>query len=616
MCGISGFLSKLNHPPNTLERMLNAIRHRGPDDQVQFHDGPYNGGMCRLAINDLEFGGQPLFNTEQTVVVLYNGEIYNSPQLRNELIGKGYQFRTHSDGEVICHLYDEYGENLFERLDGMFAIALWDTDKEQLLLARDLAGEKPLYYAKRKNGDVVFASEIRAIRKFPEIDLSLNFQAIWDFPTFLWVPEPETVFNEIVSIPRGCVLRICNGNISLESYENKFKSSVELLCDEDIIAETRRVVTEAVRSRLLSDVPVGCFLSGGLDSSIVTTLAAQELGSIDTFCVGFESLSDPYHGTSDESDAAEKYAEKLGCRHHKIQVSSEDFRNDLQNFVYYSDQPFGVSSGLGVLAVARAAQQSGLKVLLSGDCADECFGGYSWYPHLSGKVDSMESVRGTIPISFQNFGISLKKRLEVLNSYDAPTRAWAWHYYAHESEKSRLFSREFQQGLNSSIRHFQNYDESLDWSPKTFISQDRDFYLPQEMLRKVDRMTMACSIEGRVPFAAPAVLSLAERLPYPSMVKGNVLKWSLRQAFSDILPSEIVDRPKHGFNVPIDHWLKGDWSDLVDEAFAEGSALRRNRFVAMDAGKVAKNMLNDPNRLNGHTIFCYILLNQWLEGVH
>ncbi len=620
MCGIAGYVCNSETSPEILGEMLGAIAHRGPDSRAEYHDDSYHAGMCRLAINDLHFGGQPLFNQNRTVSLLYNGEIYNSPQLREELKRKGYQFKTQSDGEVICHLYDDCGDKLFERLDGMFAIALWDTIRKRLLLARDLAGEKPLYYSNLRQNEIVFASEIKAIKQFRGLDLTLNRQAIWDFPTFLWIPEPDTIFEEIKAIPRGHFLVVDRDGISLIKYPNKFNTTPLPYTHGSVVRETRRVVSEAVKSRLLSDVPVGSFLSGGLDSSIVAALATRELGSIDTFSVGFDLMSDPYHGTSDESELAANYAKKLGSRHHTIRVTAASFREDLDQFVHFADQPFGVSSGLGVMTVARAARDEGIKVLLSGDCADECFGGYSWYSYLScANTSRVQSGRISAnlnkPVSFQNFGMDLVQRLDALAAYDAPTRAWAWHYYAHESEKAALFSKEFQEGLVSSIRYFQAFDSSLEWAPEVFIAQDRDFYMPQEMLRKLDRMTMAYSVEGRVPFASPSVISHAAKLSYSQMVQGNILKWSLRQAFSDILPIEVIERPKHGFNIPIDHWLKEEWSDLLDEAFSEDSALKRYGIVGDKARSVADTMLKDSVRLNGHTVFCYIVLNRWLERV-
>lgn len=615
MCGIAGYLSKRNQSEGSIARMLSAISHRGPDDSSEYHFDGYHVGMRRLAINDLEHGRQPLYNTSRKVVVMFNGEIYNSPQLRRNLEAKGYKFRTHSDGEVICHLYDEYGEDLFGYLDGMFAIALWDETHRCLLLARDQAGEKPLHYAEIDAGKgLVFASEIKALRHFDGLNLRLDRQALWDFPTFLWIPEPATVYEQVRALPRGHMLKVDGSALSLQSYRSHlgpFPGGA--LDDGEVVAETRRVVDEAVRSRLLSDVPIGSFLSGGLDSSIVATLASREVGPIDTFSVGFEALSDPYHGSIDESADAAAYAGRLGTRHHTIQVTAESFRDALTSFCQHSDQPFAVSSGLGVLAVAKAARDAGIKVLLSGDCADECFGGYSWYFHLPLPSVGQKGSFNERLVSWQNFGLAEADRLACLAEYTAQQRAWAWHYYAHEKEKSALFNMEWQEGLGTSLRHFDEFDPSAQWSPKRFIANDRALYLPNEMLRKLDRMTMAHSVEGRVPFAAPAVLAHAERLSYSQMVRGKTLKWALRQAYADILPTDIVDRPKHGFNVPIDHWLRGQWRDLLQESFAPGSALHAHGMLSNDASAVAARMLQDSNRLSGHTLFCFIVLNRWLE---
>ena len=618
MCAIAGYLSSRPHSPKAIANMLATLNHRGPDESSEYHFEDYHVGMCRLAINDLAQGSQPLYNTSRKVVVMYNGEIYNSPQLRARLETKGYRFRTHSDGEVICHLYDEYGDQLFGYLDGMFAIALWDESRRTLLLARDHAGEKPLYYSQLDGGHgLVFASEIKALRHFDGLDLTLDRQALWDYPTFLWIPEPATVYREVKALPRGYRLRVDENGTKLSRYRMRLESGpTDPLDDREVVAETRRVVDEAVRSRLLSEVPVGSFLSGGLDSSIVATLATRELGPIDTFSVAFEKLADPYHGSSDESEAAATHARRLGSRHHTIRVTAESFRKSIDSFCHHGDQPFAVSSGLGVLAVAEAAREAGIKVLLSGDCADECFGGYSWYSHLplntraTGDLGNAGKQRS---VSFQNFGLTQEERLQKLAGYTAQQRAWAWHYYADEKEKQALFAADWQQSLHSSLRHFAAFDPAPEWEPLQYVAQDRDFYLPNEMLRKLDRMTMAHSVEGRVPFAAPAVLAHAERLTYSQMVRGKSLKWALREAYADILPADIIERPKHGFNVPIDHWLKGEWHDLLEEAFAPGSALHRHGMVASDSAAVAERMLHDAERLNGHTLFCFIVLNRWLE---
>ena len=616
MCGIAGYYA--SHPPadGVLERMVESLVHRGPDGSAFFRDGDYAAGMQRLAINDIDNGTQPLTDESGRIVLLYNGEIYNSPALRREMERRGYRFRTQCDGEVICHLYHEYGLDLFGRLDGMFAAALWIADERRLILARDLPGEKPLYHAPLAGGGIAFGSEIRAMEECLGDCLTLDRQAIWDLPTFLWIPEPATIYREVRALMPGHLLIIeASGQAREHAYTNRFSQNPSPgIGHDDLVAETRRVVEEAVHSRLLSDAPVGSFLSGGLDSSIVTALAARQLDRLDTFSVGFEDLSDPYHGRADESAEAAAHAHRIGSRHHEIHVTADDFLALMEPFAEYGDQPFAVSSGLGILAISEAARAADIKVLLSGDGADECFGGYSWYAHLASPHLVPANLRADAePISFQNVGQSLENRLAALAIMPAAERAWAWHYYAHEQEKAGLFADDWQTDLRSSLRHFSDYDPATTWQPETFVAQDRAFYFPQEMLRKVDRMTMANSVEGRVPFAAPTVLALAAKLKYSDMLQGDTLKWTLRQAFADLLPPEVLSRPKHGFNVPIDHWLKGTWHSMLQETFSSNSMLTRLGMLSADAAVRAERMLHDPDRLNGHTLLCYVMLEKWLQ---
>lgn len=613
MCGIAGYLTNSVSNDVILNDMLDSIYHRGPDDVGKYVKNRFCGGMRRLAINDLEKGGQPLFNKDHSVVVTYNGEIYNYSELRTKLEKKGYVFKTHSDGEVIGYLYDEYKQDLFSYLDGMFAISIWDEKDKKLILARDKPGEKPLYYYKLSDNEIIYASEISSIKKYPDLDLEIDRQAIWDYPTFLWIPEPNTSYTKIKALMPGHYLITDEAGTEIKNFKHDESIIKSFDTNKKIIENIKDTVTHSITSRLLSDVPVGCFLSGGLDSSIVTTIAARELGSLDTFSIGFENIDDPYHGVADESHYAKEYARKLGARHHEIHVTANDFYNDLDTFCRYSDQPFAVSSGLGILSIAREASKNGVKVLLSGDGADECFGGYSWYQHLNSKAsDSNSIVQADKIISFQNFGLSESQRLSILNSYNAQERAWGWHYYAHEKEKKALFSNEFNHAMNSSIRFFHSFKEK-EWSSKDFISQDREFYFPNEMLRKVDRMTMAYSVESRVPFASPSILALSKKLNYNDMVDNGSLKWSLRQAFREIVPLDIIDRPKHGFNVPIDHWLKGKWNDLFRHTFSTDSELFKLGIIDKNSLTKAEEMLNDSERLNGHTLFCFIMLNKWFE---
>lgn len=611
MCGIAGYKINKNIDESVLKNMVGALYHRGPDTGGFYVSGPYRAGMRRLKINDLTTGDQPLFNSDKSVVLLYNGEIYNSPELRRMLEKKGYRFRTRADGEVICHLYDEVGENLFEELDGMFAAALWIEKEKKLILARDIPGEKPLYYSVLDKTSIVFASEIKSIVLFPGVDLGLNIQGLWDMPTFTWVPEPETIYKNIKTLPKSHILIADENGIKVRRYENKFNKGDISREDTDVVNETQKVVSEAVRSRLLSDVPVGSFLSGGLDSSIIATLAAKHLPNLNTFTIGFEDVHDPYHGRSDESVYAASYAKVLGTKHHTIKVTDGDFKNDLIKFCSSADQPFAVPSAIGIMKIAKAARDAGIKVLLSGDCADECFGGYSWYPYLNGAGKALKDENKGI-ITFNNFGMGLEERLEILRGYSPQKRAWAWHYYGSEAEKTGLYNRELFGRVESSIRFFEQFKAGNTWAPEDFIKQDREFYLLNEMLQKVDRMTMSYSVEGRVPFAAPAVLSHAEKIKYNQMVRGPVLKWVLREAFRGIIPKEIYNRPKHGFNVPIDHWLKNGWADLLKETFSPSSNIMKAGIAAKRGFNKAYAMAHDKVRVNGPTLFSFIVLNIWM----
>lgn len=608
MCGIAGILSRQGEKRPVVRSMVSRLVHRGPDSEGYWHHGPYAAGMRRLSINDLEGGGQPLFDASGQVILFYNGEIYNSPQLRAELLAEGYPFRTHSDGEVICHLYRKFGLEFLKKLDGMFAIALWDDEAQVLVLARDFPGEKPLYYSRLPGGGLAYASEIPSLMECPEVSRDLDYQAIWDFPTFLWIPEPATIYRQVRAVlPGECIVVAGDGAMRSMSFVDQLPRETIPAGGSagEMTATVRRVVSQAIKSRLLSDAPVGAFLSGGLDSSIVCTIARKELSELHTFCVGFEDVADPYHGYSDESAHAEAYASAIGSQHTTIRVVAEDFRALLPQLLKSAGQPYAVSSGLGILAVAREARRRGIKVLLSGDGADEAFGGYSWYAAIPGIFDAVPSEGGLD--RFLDGGDTVAQKAARMAGYEPQERAWAWHYYASEEEKAGLFGDKVQ-GV-SSLRWF---DGHAFGRPSDFLSHDRAFYFPNEMLSKVDRMTMAFSVEGRAPFAAPSIQFLADDVPWDLLVRDGQLKWILREAFRPELPSELIDRKKHGFNVPIDHWLKNDWNDLFEDTFSAASSLVQNGILSTNARQQALKMLHDPRKISGHVIFPYVMLNLWM----
>jgi asparagine synthase (glutamine-hydrolysing) len=589
--------------------MVQRLVHRGPDADGYWSNSIYSAGMRRLSIVDVAGGAQPLYDESGSVVVLYNGEIYNYPQLRRELERDGARFRSHSDGEVICHLYSRYGRGVFQRLDGMFAVALWDDAKQVLLLARDFPGEKPLYYSRLRDGGVAFASEIPSLLEYPQVSQELDTQALWDYPSFLWVPEPATIYRDVRALRPGAGLEVSAQGVSEFSFKEHIpRSAVPVSTDEDAIAATRDVVREAVRSRLLADVPLGAFLSSGLDSSIVCSLAREQLAELSTFCIGFEDVDDPYHGRSDESAAAAAYAEKLGTRHTTVRVSAGDFRELLPRFIAAAGQPYAVSSGLGILAVARQARAQGIKVLLSGDGADEAFGGYSWYPSVADGYRVEPAQRDGEVLRFLDRDAPLAQRVQRVAGYPPRLRAWAWHYYASEAEKTSLFHADVR--AESSLHCF---DDAQFEEPLDYIRHDRAFYFHNEMLSKVDRMTMAFSVEGRAPFAAPAVQHHASRLSWDKLIRDGELKWVLRRAFAGELPQDVVARPKHGFNVPIDHWFRTEWHDLLLDTFSADSPLRRLGLLRADAAEQAQRLLHDPRRVAGHVLFTFVMLRLWME---
>lgn len=608
MCGIAGIFS-FDGDNSYLKRLLNPLVHRGPDDFSCYLDNPFFGGMTRLAINGVDDGNQPLFDQNENVVLFYNGEIYNSKELKRALKAKGYPFRTHSDGEVICHLYQEHGESLFQYLDGMYAIALWDKKQRRLLLARDPSGEKPLYYFTNARNECYFASEIKSLRAVLADQLSLNRQAIWDFPTFLWIPQPETIYEEVKALMPGRYLTVSESGIQNKAYQHPFATFN--FDTNDIIELVRNHVTEAIESRLLSEVPIGAFLSSGLDSSIVAAVASKHK-ALSTYCIGFEDIADPYHGKADESKDAQAYAQQIGSKHQTIRITADSFKSLLSDFCHFGDQPFAVSSGLGIMAVCKKAAEDGIKVLLSGDGADEVFGGYSWYAHLQHLKYSPTSIEPLVD-SFQSTGLSIEQRLQILSKMPGPMQAWAWHYYAHEFDKASLFNADSFEDIESSLRHFSHYKAQEKWEPYDFIKHDRSFYFQNEMLTKLDRMSMAYSVEARAPFAAPKIQMLANHLPLDALV-GKGLKVALRDAFKNELPMDVWQRKKHGFNVPIDHWLQNEWNDLLHHTFSNQSELAKHGLVQSNALSVATDMLKSPHRLHGHTLFCYIMLNMWLEN--
>jgi asparagine synthase (glutamine-hydrolysing) len=614
MCGIVGSFGA-NLIQTNLESALRTFNHRGPDQEFFYGANFFSVAANRLAINDVEGGHQPLFGSSESVMALYNGEIYNHLELRNNLKKKNVFVPNLVDGAVIPFLYEQYGENFIDHLDGMYAIALLDLRKKKLLLSRDIAGEKPLYYSKTAD-EVYFASHIPAFRNLLNFELTLNYQAIWDLISFLWIPEPATIYKEVIAIMPGETITF-DLDGTANSRIRKYMSNTDFPADPDEAAQYLRGALERnIGSCLMSEVPLGTFLSGGLDSSIVTAIAASINSQLDTFSVSFENTEDPYHGYFDEGPLARELSKKLGTNHHEIFMSSNLARDLLDDFIKKAGQPFAVSSGLGILAISQAARLNGTKVILSGDGADELFGGYSWYLQLEEIFKQRTNLKSRSPLSktMQDIGTNLKDRISLIAQYSDEDLLFALHYYGTEEEKKQLFKKEFfyDNFLESSSRILRTEGKS-ELTIESVLESDRNIYLPQEMLRKVDLFTMASSVEGRVPFVRKEIFEISKNLKFSQHVENGNLKAFLKKSVNSILPAEVVTRQKHGFNFPIDKWLVSDWVDLVNDTFSPSSLIFSMGIIDVGSLRIANEMLANKSKLNGHTIFAMIILERFLQ---
>ncbi|MEO6025329.1 MAG: asparagine synthase (glutamine-hydrolyzing) [Candidatus Binatia bacterium] len=584
MCGIVG---QFNHGDGTpmggdaLHRMCAAIVHRGPDHEGHFVDGAFGMGMTRLSINDLEGGHQPLGNEDGSVMVVCNGEIYNSPELRAELEGRGHRLGSHSDVAVIPHLYEEYGEDFVRHLDGMFAVALWDKRNRRLVLARDRIGIKPLYVATR-HGAVAFASEITALMAggwCEELDLT----SLHHYLSLGYIPAPGSIFAGVRKLEPGTQVTFSADRAPVEHryWQLRFAPETPARRDEEYIEEVREALRAAVKSHLLSDVPIGVFLSGGVDSSgLVGLMSEHATQRIQTFSVGFEEKS------FDELSLARQVAARYGTDHHEIVVRPDALRV-LPALVHHFGEPFADSSAVPVYYVSELAAQS-VKVVLSGEGGDEVFAGYETY--LAGKLAAvyrrlpgvvgrtlLPAVVRRLPVSHGkvSFDYKAKRFVAGANLPLADGHFW-WKVVLSEAAQAELCvaaARDPHLETAALYRAAATTAGSDDWLAR-LQAIDANIYLPDDILTKADRMSMAHSLEARVPYLDTKLVELAARLPSDVKLRRFSKKWILKQALAKHVPASILDGKKRGFNVPVASWLRGDLHDMVADVLSP-AALRR-----------------------------------------
>jgi len=596
MCGIAGTIGPTASLAGMtacelIKQMCDVIEHRGPDDWgfriENFDDSKLAIGMRRLSIIDVASGQQPISNEDGTVWIVFNGEIYNYRELREGLIARGHRFATRTDTETIVHLYEEEGERCVERLRGMFGLAIWDSRNRSLTLARDRVGKKPVHYA-MADGALVFGSEIKSLLRHPAIKREINPEAISDFLTFGYVPDPQTAFKGIYKLPPGHTLTFKNGQIRTRRYWNfnyGGESRVETRLDEsEYIERLRDLLAESVRVRLESEVPLGAFLSGGIDSSTIAALMAREMSQpVKTFSIGFAEAD------FDELRHARATANLLGADHHEF-VVTPDVCSLVEEIIWHHDEPFADVSSIPTYIVSKMAREH-VTVVLSGDGGDEVFGGYQRY------IVEREREKFELIPSFLRRQLFLRlsralprgaygKRYLSTNSRDAGPRYVDSISYFDEETKWSLLSDSLLAELNgySSTAAFEGiFEEPI--SRERLDRQmylDGKTYLPGDILVKVDRMSMAHSIETRAPLLDHHLIEFAQTIPASLKLCRANNRWEakhiLKRAVSGLIPDEIIHRPKQGFDVPIKYWLNRELGEMLSDLLTSSRAQQRGYF--------------------------------------
>src|SRR5215218_2577495 len=590
MCGICGMvaLDGARVDERAVRAMAGALVHRGPDDEGLFVDGPAALAARRLAIIDLARGDQPMSSEDGRVTVVQNGELYEHRRVQAELEARGHRFASHCDTEVLPHLYEERGDAFAEGLRGMFAIAVWDAAKRRLLLARDPFGIKPLYY-RVDGGMLSFASELKALVRQPGFAGEVDLEALEAYLAFNSVPAPMSIYSGVRKLPAGHLLEARDGRVQVRRFARHAPvaaTDVRREAGRDLAAELRERLRDSVRAHLESDVPVGVFLSGGIDSSLLAALAAQESREpVRTFSIGFEERS------FDELSRARTVARRYGADHHEL-VLRPDAAVLLPEIAAAFDEPFADSSALPTYAVSRLAAGH-VKVALSGEGGDELFGGY--FTYVADVLAERSRVRAAaglarplverLPSSSRRVSLEYRaKRFVRAAALPALERHHGW---------KEIFSAEARAALLEPARRFPAADPLAGWRARYAETagaeplarlQDVDLgtYLVDDLLVKTDRASMAHSLEVRVPFLDPIVAELALALPTSQKVLGLAKKRLLRRAAVGLVPSRIVHGPKRGFSIPAAAWLRGDLRPFARDLLAP-DALRRDGFFRPEA---------------------------------
>ncbi len=623
MCGIVGVvnLDGARADSELLARMNEAIRHRGPDEEGAYLEGHVGLAMRRLAIIDLAGGQQPIANEDRSAWIVFNGEIYNYRELKKRLEDLGHRFRTDSDTEAIVHAYEEFGADCPKHLRGMFAFAIWDARRQELFLARDRVGKKPLLYAKTP-GAFVFGSEFTALLRHPAVSRDVDREALHHYLSFMCVPAPMTAYRSIRKLEPGHSLTLTRGGeLKTERYwQPDFTRKIEIT-EEEAGERALALLREAVRVRLMSEVPLGAFLSGGVDSSAVVTLMAEESGTpVKTFSIGFDEqdFSELHH--------ARRVAERVGADHHEF-VVRPDALEVLPTLVEHYGEPYADSSAVPTYYVSRETRRH-VTVALNGDGGDECFAGYERYAamRLSERYRKLPAVLrervirqavGLLPASELRRGRvrSLKRFLRAA-SLPPVERYLRWVCVFDAQAKDELYTEEFRRETASS--------DAGQWLAPWFarangagvvdaaLLADTMTYLPNDLLVKVDIASMAVSLEARSPFLDHHVIEFAASLPEGLKLRRLTTKYLLKKALAKLLPPENLRRAKMGFGVPVGHWFRAEMQGFLRENILSERSARRG-FFRPEAVRRLVDLHTRGERDYTHQLWTLLMLELWFQ---
>jgi asparagine synthase (glutamine-hydrolysing) len=579
MCGICGILSFDNSPvdESILLRMRDELIHRGPDSEGIFINSSRNVGFGfrRLAIIDLSpAANQPMSNHDKTIWVVFNGEIYNHLEIRKELESSGFKYRTRSDTETIIYAYEKFGIDFIHKLNGMFSIAIWDERKKLFLAYRDRIGKKPFYYT-FQNGKFIFASEIKSILKHPDVKKELNLEALSHYLTFLIPPSPETMFSGIKKLPAGHRLILNDkGEIKIEEYYDVLNSDNEIPeTNENQIKENIvRLLRQSIKDRMISDVPFGVFLSGGIDSSTNVALMAELMDRpVDTFSIGFKDY--PFNN---EFEYARKVAKTFRTNHHEIEIDSNDALEFFPRLVYHQDEPLADPVCIPLYFVSKLARENGTIVVQVGEGSDEEFAGYPWMLRELRISRLNKLLFKNLPNAVNDLFYKILKRLWseegkfVELDYIRRIKAneeiyWGGAINLTEEHKSKLLKKDLNNSYQIVKSIYDKYNEKSKVNDllRKMIYLEFKNRLPELLLMRVDKMAMATSVEARVPFLDFRLVEYSFKIDSKIKIKNNTTKYILKKAVEGIIPNEIIYRKKQGFAAPMNYWLRNKLSDFT-----------------------------------------------------